>query len=128
MASRTFGRGRFRGGLFYWPSMMPEIEKSPVVSVGKALTVFYCDVHAVVLTVEIPASGGFRPRAVWKSRFKDPGQLFDDDRSLGKGPGRQIGIDIFLFDVYVMKFGEVRLGTASGLVAVELSIIEALGS
>src|SRR4030095_3696734 len=89
--------------------MMPEIEKSPVVSAGKALTVFHCYVHAVVLTVEIPAARWFRARAVWKSRIKDSRQLLYDDRSFWKLAGLQIRIDVSLFYVHVMEFGEVRL-------------------
>src|SRR6516165_4400711 len=128
MAPRTYGHRAFRGGRIVRQWMMPEGKKAPLVGPRKPLTVLHRHVDTVVLTVEIPASGGFRARAVRKSRFKDPGQLFDDDRSLGKGPGCQIRIDIFLFYVYMMKFGEVRLGTTSGLVAVVTSIIEALGS
>src|SRR5919197_1156642 len=89
--------------------MMPEIEKPPAVGLGKALTVFHCDVHAVVLTVEIPVPRWFRPRPVWKSRIKDPSQFFYDDRSFWKLAGLQIRIDVSLFYVHVMIFGEVRL-------------------
>src|SRR5919106_1025078 len=109
MASCTFAHRRFLGALFQRPGMMPEIEKSPVVGLGKALTVFHCDVHAVVLTVEISASGRFLTRAVWKSRIKDSRQLLYDDRSFWKLAGLQIRLDVSLFYVHVMIFGEVRL-------------------
>src|SRR5580700_5164546 len=108
--------------------MMAEGEEAPAIGIGKALTVFHRHVDAVVCAVEIPASGWFLTRAVWKSRVKNPGQFFYDDRSFRKLACLQISINVFLLDVYVMIFGEVRPGTASGLVAVVLSIIDALGS
>src|SRR4051812_15614074 len=109
MAARTFGRGRFRGGRRIRQGMMPECEEAPSIGLRKALTVFYCYVDAVVLAVEIPASGRFRPRPVWKSRIKDPGQFFDDDRSFWKLAGLEIRIDVLLFYVHVMIFRKIRL-------------------
>jgi hypothetical protein len=128
MASGTLGRRPFRGGFLVWQWMMPIGKETPAVRVCEALAVFYGHVDAVVRTIEIPASGGFLTGPVWKSRVKNPDQFFYDDRSFRKIACLQIYIDVFLFDIYVMIFGEVRLGTASGLVAVELSIIEGLGS
>src|SRR4030095_15235662 len=84
MASRTFGCGRFLGSIRVRQGMMPECEEAPVIGLRKALTVFYCYVDPVVLTVEIPASGRFLTRAVWKIRFKDSRQLLYDDRSFWK--------------------------------------------
>src|SRR5579864_2365059 len=109
--------------------MMSKGEETPAVSLCEALAVFYGHVDAVVRAVEISTSGWFLTRAVWKSRVKNPGQFFYDDRSFWKLARLQIGINVFLLDVYVMIFGEVRPGTVrSGRVAVVLSIIEALGS
>src|SRR6266436_8433794 len=109
--------------------MMAEGEEAPAIRLGKALTVFHSHVDAVVLAVKVPASGRFLTRAGWKSRVKNPGQFFYDDRSFWKLTCLQIGINVFLLDVYVMIFGEVRLGTVRSVcVAVVLSIIETLGS
>src|SRR5258705_7241974 len=109
--------------------MMPESVVTPAVGLGILLTVFYRKVDAVELTIEIPASRWFLARAVWKSRIEDASQFFYYDRSLWKVACLQIRINVFLLDVDVMIFGEVRLGAVrSGRVAVVLSIIEALGS
>jgi hypothetical protein len=108
--------------------MMPIGEETPAVCLCEALAVFYGHVDAVVSTVKIPASGGFLTRAVWELWVKNPGQFFYDDRSFWKIACFQICINVFLLDIDVMIFGEVRLGTTSGLVTVELPIIEALGS
>src|SRR5712664_878447 len=109
--------------------MMPKSEEAPVVSLCKTLTVFYRHVDAVVRAIEVPASRRFLTRAVWERRVKNPGQFFYNDRSFWKLACLQIGINVFLLDVHVMVFGEVRLGTVrSAHVAVVLSIIEALGS
>src|SRR4029450_5735000 len=109
MASRTFGRGRFRGFIRIRQGMMPECEEAPVIGLRKALTVFYCYVDAAVLTAKISAPRWFGARAVWKSRVKDSRQLLYDDRSFWKLAGLQIRIDVSLFYVHVMEFGEVRL-------------------
>jgi hypothetical protein len=106
---------------------MPKSEETPPIRVSKLLTVFHRYVDAVVRAVKISTSGRFRTRAVGKLRIKNQRQLFYENRSFGKLACLQIGIDVFLFYVYVMVFGEVRLGTASGLVAVILPIIEAVG-
>ena len=128
MASGALGHRPFRGGLLVWQWMMPIGEETPAVRLFEALAVFYGHVDAVVRTVKIPASGRFLTRAVWERWVKNPGQFFYYDRSFWKLACFQICINVFLLDIYVMKFGEVRLGTTSGLVAVELPIIEALGS
>src|SRR4029077_16374042 len=64
MASRTFGHRRFRGGLRIRQWVMSKSEETPAVGLSELLTVFHCYVDAVVLTVEIPASGWFGTRAV----------------------------------------------------------------
>ena len=128
MASGALGHRPFRGGLLVWQWMMPIGEETPAVRLFEALAVFYGHVDAVVRTVKIPASGRFLTRAVWERWVKNPGQFFYYDRSFWKLACFQICINVFLLDIYVMIFGEVRLGTTSGLVAVELPIIEALGS
>src|SRR4029077_4135365 len=106
----------FSGGLRIWQWMMPESEEAPVIGLSKLLTVFHRYIDPVVLAVEISTSRWFIPRAVGILRIKNPRQLFYEDRSFWKGACLQIGIDVFLFYVYVMIFGEVRL-----------SIIEAVG-
>ena len=128
MASGALGRRPFRGGLVVWQWMMPKGEETPAVRFCEALAVFYGHVDAVVHTVEIAASGWFLTRAVWELWVKNTGQFFYDDRSFRKVASFEICINVFLLNIYVMIFGEVRLGTTSGLVAVELPIIEALGS
>ena len=128
MASGALRRRSFRGGLLVWQWMMPIGEESPAVRFCEALAVFYGHVDAVVSTVKVPASGGFLAGAVWERWVKNPGHFFYDDRSFWKVACFKICINVFLLDIYVMIFGEVRLGTTSGLVAVELPIIEALGS
>src|SRR4029077_18619151 len=129
MAARTFGHRFFRGARSIRQWMMPEGEKSPAVGLSEALAVFHRHVDAVVLAVEISTSGWFLTRTVWKSRIKNPGQFLYDDCSFWKLACLQIGIDVFLLDVHVMIFGEVRLGTVRSVrVAVVLSIVEALGS
>src|SRR4029077_17359827 len=95
--------------------MMPESEEAPVVGLSKLLTVFHRYVDTVVLAVKISTSGRFFPRAVRKLRIKNPRQLFYEDRSFGKGARLQIGIDVFLFDVHVMIFGEVCLCVVEGI-------------
>src|SRR5262249_26232922 len=64
MASRTYVRRLFRGGLVVGQWVMPEGEEPPAVSRSKPLTVFHRHVNAVVLTVEIPAPRWFGPRSV----------------------------------------------------------------
>src|SRR5258708_6484247 len=86
--------------------MMPEREITPTVAIGEPLTVFYRDVDAVVRTGEVPASRLFLTRAVRERRFKDPSKLFYDDRSLGEGARFRVRIDVWLFYIYVMIFGE----------------------
>src|SRR5262249_6587371 len=115
MASRTFARGRFLGSIRIRQGMMPECEEAPVVGLRKALTVFYCYVDAVVLTVEIPASGRFLTRAVWKSRIKNSRQLLYDDRSFWKLACLEIHINVFLLNVHVMVFGEVSPSVVEGI-------------
>src|ERR1700751_6481220 len=116
VGSGTFAQGLFSCALVIRHWMMPKSEEAPAVCLCKALTVFYCQVDAVVLAIEVPAPGGFLTRAVWKRRIKNPRQLLYDDRSFWKLARLQIRINVFLFDVYVMVFGEVRL-----------SIVEAVG-
>src|SRR5258708_3904961 len=106
MAARTFSHRLFRGGRVIRQWMMPESVVTPAVGLGIPLTVFHRKVDAVELAIEIPASRWFRTRAVWKSRIKDPSQFFYNDRSFGKGTCLQICVDVFLFYVYVMIFGE----------------------
>jgi len=89
--------------------MMPKSKEAPAVGLCKALTVFYCQVDAVVLAIEIPTSGWFLTRAVWESRVKNPGQFFYDDSSFWKLARLQIRINVFLLNIDVMIFGEVRL-------------------
>src|SRR5438045_4614571 len=125
MTSGALRRRPFRGGLIVWQWMMPKGEETPAVRLCEALAILYGHVNAVVRTVKIPASGGFLTRAVWELWVKNPSQFFYDDRSFRKVACFQICIDVFLLDIYVMIFGEIRLGTASGLLAVELPIIEA---
>jgi len=88
---------------------MPEIKEPPAVGLRKPLTVFHRYVETVELTVEIPPPGGFGPGAVRKRWIKYACQLLDDDGSLRKRTCLQIHIQIFLFYVYVMIFGEARL-------------------
>src|SRR3954471_17394619 len=128
MASGTLGHWPFRGGLVVWQWMMPKGEEAPAIRLCEPLAVFYGHVDAVVHAVEVPASGRFLARAIWELWVKNAGQFFYDHRSFWKVPCFQICIDVFLFDIYVMIFGEIRLGATSGLFAVELSIVEALGS
>src|SRR5262249_22402344 len=116
MAARTFGRGRFRGFIRIRQGMMPECEEAPVIGPRKALTVFYCCVDAVVLTVEIPAAGRFLTRAVWKlRRIKDSRQLLYDERSFWKLARLQVCIDVFLLNVHEMVFGKVSLSIVEGI-------------
>src|ERR1700739_2967943 len=123
VASGTFGHGFLSCRLVIRHRMMPKSEEAPAVCLCKALTVFHRHVDAVVRAVEIPASRRFLTRAVGKSRVKNPGQFFYDDRSFWKLACLQIGINVFLLDVYVMLFGEVRPCTVrSGRVAVVLSV------
>ena len=109
MASSTFAHGRFRGGLRVRQWMMPESEETPVVCLSKPLAVFHRYVDAIVLTVEIAASGWFLTRAVWKSRGKNSSQFFYNDGSFGKGPGLQIRIDVLPLNVDVVIFGGIRV-------------------
>src|SRR5437879_4422009 len=106
MASCTLIHRRFPSGRLIWQWMMPEGEEAPAIGLSKPLAVFHCYVDAVELAVEIPPSGWLRTGAVWKSRIQNPSQFFYNDCSFGKGARLQIYIDILLFDVYVVIFGE----------------------
>src|SRR5262249_58901872 len=108
MASCTLSHRLFSGGLFIRKWVVSEGEEAPAVGLGKSLTVFYGQVDAVVLAVEIAAPGWFLARAVWKSRIKNPRQLLYDYRSFRKLARLQICIDVFLLDVDVMIFGKSR--------------------
>src|SRR5580692_8396392 len=89
--------------------MVPKSEEAPVIRLGEPLAVLHCHVDAVVSAVEITSTGWLLSGAVRKSRVKNPGQLFYDDRSFWKLACLQIGVDVFLFNVYVVILGEVRL-------------------
>src|SRR5437762_13457962 len=108
--------------------IMAESVSNPFVRLALFPSVFDLHIDSVVRAIEIPASGRLRARAVWERRVKNTGQFFYNDGSLWKLACLQIGINVFLLYVHMMVFGEVRLGTAPRLVAVVLSIIEALGS
>src|SRR6201998_4182930 len=115
MAASTFGNRLFRGGLVGGQRVMPKSEEAPAVCFGKPLTVFDGQVDTVVLAIEIPPSGWFGARAVWKGRIKNSSQFFYNDCSFGKGACPQKRIDIFLFDVYMMIFGEARLSVVQAV-------------
>src|SRR5262245_41740168 len=115
MASRTFARGRFLGSIRIRQGMMPECEEAPVIGLRKALTVFYCYVDAVVLAVEIPASGRFLTRAVWKLRIKESLLLLYDDRSFWNLACLYVLIIVFLLTVHVIVFGKVSLSIVEAI-------------
>src|SRR5215469_4690060 len=102
MASCTFRRRLFCCRLVIRQGMMAEREETPAIGLGKALTVFYGQVDAVVRAVEESAPGWFLAGAVWESRIKDPREFFYDDRSFRKLTCLQIHINVFLLDVDVM--------------------------
>src|SRR5262249_42247891 len=116
VASRTLTYRLFSCDIVVGQWMMAEGEEAPAIGLGKAFIVFHRHVDAVVLAVEKSASRWFCTRAVWKSRVKHPSQFFYYDRSFGKLPCLQIGINIFLLNVDMMIFGKVRL-----------SVIESIG-
>src|SRR5215813_6221142 len=87
--------------------MMPEGEEAPAVRFRELRAVFYGDVDPVVFPVEETPAGWLSTRAVGKGRLENPGELLDDDRSLGERPGLQICLDVLPLDVHVMVFGKV---------------------
>ena len=58
------------------------------------------------LAVEIPTSGRFFTRAIWKRRIKNSSEFFYNHRAFGKRTRLQVRIDVLPLDVDVMIFGE----------------------
>src|SRR5215813_11931167 len=115
MAACAFTNRRLRSRLRIRQWMMAESEEPPTIGFCKPLAVFHSYVDAVVLTIEIPASGWFSSRAVWKGWIENPGQFFHKHCSFGKGARLQVGINILLLDVNVMIFRETRFAIVKGI-------------
>src|SRR6266851_2296337 len=115
MATSAFACRGFFSGLGVRQRMMPKIEKPPAVGLGKPLTVFDRYVETVELAVEIPSAGRFRPRAVRKRWIKNACQFFDDDGSFGEGTGLEVHVQVFLFDIDKVVFGEARLAVVEAI-------------
>src|SRR5882762_6584333 len=95
--------------------MMPEVEEAPAVGVREPLAVLDGYVEAVELAGEIPPAGRFRPRAVRKRWIKNACQFFDDDGSFGEGTGLEAHVQVFLFDIDMVVFGEARLAVVEAI-------------
>src|SRR5215510_14789976 len=108
MAPCTLGRGRLRSGCLIRLCMMPESKVAPAVRLGIFLSVFYRDIHSVECAVEISSAGGRLLRTVWESRLLKQHQFLDEDRAFWKCTRLQISLEVALFHVDVVEFGEGR--------------------
>src|SRR5215467_5664833 len=86
--------------------MMSEVEETPPVRCSKPLAIFYGHIHAVEFAVEIAPTGWFGARTVGKARIENASQFLDEDGPFGEGTGFEINVQVFLFDVDVVVFGE----------------------
>src|SRR5262249_56758533 len=70
-----------------------------------------------VFAIEISSAGWLRARAVGKGGIENASQFLDENSPFGKGTGLKVNVQVFLFDVDVMIFGEACL-----------AVVEAIGS
>src|ERR1051325_8647713 len=115
MAPGAFGCGGFFSPRRIRKWVMPEVEEAPSIRCSKSLAVFYGDIHAVEFAVEISSTGRFGTRTVGKGRIENARQFLDEDGSFGEGTGLEVHVEIFLFDVDVVVFGEVGFAVVEGI-------------
>src|SRR4029077_7454917 len=115
MAAGTLGCGGFLGPRRIGKRGMPEVKETPAVRCRKSLAIFDCHIHAVKFPVEISAARWFSARAVGKGRIENARQFLDEDGSFWKGTCLEVHVQVSLFDVDMVVFGEARLAVVKGI-------------